>query len=187
MNPDEMIEDLNTPEVREALADLMRYDLDRACDSFLMNTIKDVRSAIRAKPATVKMPAAEIPAPLTDVPESGEVWSICPYSAEKAKGVVRLGGALARRAIAIGMAWDTKDKAVAALDAFTAREPASRPGDDWTPHTPGDLMPCDRTCDVEIRLRNGRVNRGEAGDFHWGFLGDHSDIIEWRYAREDEA
>jgi hypothetical protein len=65
-----------------------------------------------------------------------------------------------------------------------------RPGDDWTPHTPGDPMPCDGGATVQYQMRDGTTSRRpeKAKALDWrSLLGAEWEIIAWRYyAREDE-
>lgn len=104
--------------VREALAAAMR-----GLPCYPNSTLERIQAAIRAKPKTVRMPAADIPAPLTEVPNPGQpIWMIDAAASESGVSNVTHCGTYAERAIALGLAWDTREKAEAALAAFTARE-----------------------------------------------------------------
>jgi hypothetical protein len=66
----------------------------------------------------------------------------------------------------------------------------NRPGADWTPHVPGDPMPCDGEALVDVRYRDGDVSRSDHADhYSWQRLDEDRphdfDITAWRYAREE--
>jgi hypothetical protein len=112
MKPEEIIDEI--PEnVREALASVF----SKPC---VGDELKRLFLAVRKRPATVIIPRAEIPAPLTEVLASGAVWA--PYVAICAR-VVRWTGKLAQKAVDNGIAYATAADAQRALDAMMAREP----------------------------------------------------------------
>jgi hypothetical protein len=116
MKPEEIRDDI-PEDVREALAEFWsEYETDLAADT------RKLRAVTRKRPRTVVIPRAEIPAPLTEVPESGCVW--VPQVPGYAKaGPFRCGGPDARRAVDNDIAYATEADAQRALDAMMAREP----------------------------------------------------------------
>jgi hypothetical protein len=183
MKPEEMRDDIPM-DVREALAAIVR-DLPCAPDSVL----GQIKSALRAKPRTVKLPAADLPAPLEEVPEDGQVWCLD----STYPGALIFWPATHRhslQAVYNGLAFATREEAEAWLTHLQSwRIP--RPGDDWTPHTPGDPIPCDGEAIVQYQMRDGTTSRRpeKAKALDWrSLLGAEWEIIAWRYyAREGEA
>jgi hypothetical protein len=115
MKPEEIRDDI-PEDVREALASIIA-GLPCAPGSVLAQ----IQDAIRKRPATVIIPRAEIPAPLTEVPESGEVWVLIvdPYMQQPSK----VSGDTAAQAVENRIAYATEADAQRALDAMMAREP----------------------------------------------------------------
>jgi len=179
MRPEEMRDDIPA-DVRSALARAMHGP------GAWVNLQAELRDTLRSKPRTVHLPAADLPAPLEEVPEKGEVWTV----SHAAIGVACLGSesSNAKHAVEFGLAFATLEDAEAWLAHMQSW---NRPGADWTPHTPGDPMPCDGEAVVDIRLRNGQVLRGcPANHNGWQRLDDdylhEFDITAWRYAREED-
>jgi hypothetical protein len=111
MKPEEIRDDIPA-DVREALAKVVRTYGGAAT-----NKLCDV---IRKRPATVILPRAEIPAPLSEVPESGVVWAL--YIGVDAR-ITRWRGRIAQKAASNGIAYATEEDAQAVIDAMMAREP----------------------------------------------------------------
>jgi hypothetical protein len=110
MKPEEIRDDIPA-DVREALVEAEHYGLIQS------GALLEI---IRKRPATVILPRAEIPAPLTEVPESGEVWTV--YIGPGAAHVTSIAGDIAAAAVGNGRAYATKEDAQRALDAMMARE-----------------------------------------------------------------
>jgi hypothetical protein len=132
MKPEEIIDEI-PEDVRKALADVMSV-YGEADGEQCRGTLHDLYAAIRKRPATVVIPRAEIPAPLTEVPESGVVW--VPYMAPRTC-VLQWAGKLAQEAMDNGLAYATKEDAQRALDAMMAREPVEAE----TETDPFDIIP----------------------------------------------
>ena len=182
MKPEEMRDDIPM-DLREALAAVLK---GQSLTEYEQSRDR-LRDALRPKPRTVHLCEADLPAPLEEVPEDRVVWSI---DALDLGGVRRIYGEAQYRAIALCLAFATQEDAEAWLAHLQSWW--KRPGADWTPHAPGDPMPCDGNALVDVRLRDGRVLRCCPADSNgWGRLDDDRthdfDIIAWRYAREGEA
>jgi hypothetical protein len=182
MKPEEMRDDI-PKDVREALAAMFRQN------TVWFGEAEKVMQTIRAKPKTVRLPAADLPRPLEEMPESGGVWTVEPAHPWGVRDLNR-GGESARVAIDRGLAWATRKEAEQWL-AHLKSWKNPRPGDDWTPHTPGDPMPCDGEAFVDVRFRDGDVVLSKTADcYDWSaLLVDElypCEITAWRYAREPE-
>jgi hypothetical protein len=139
MKPEEMRADIPM-DVREALGRVLSKQT-------IGDELAALRSVLCPKPRTVHLPAAELPRPLEEVPEAGEVWAI-DGSGEDAVWQTQAG---AYDAVNNGFAWATQAEAEAWLRHLQSWK-NRRPGDDWTPHTPGDPMPCDERAMVVVEL-----------------------------------
>ena len=179
MKPEEMRDDI-PEDVREALARAMHGP------GAWVNLQAELRNTIRPKPRTVRLPAADLPAPLKEVPEDGWAWVL---AQDMPGGIRKATGSALKSAISHGSAWATEADAEAWLAHIQSwRNP--RPGADWTPHTPGDPMPCDGEALVDVRFRDGYVSRSDHADhYSWQRLDEDRphdfDITAWRYAREE--
>ena len=80
------------------------------------------RPETESPPRVCVIPEAVVPAPLTEVPKSGEVWTVCIVGYEAtAFGSARVCKDEAAFAVTHGLAFATKKDADAALDAMLAR------------------------------------------------------------------
>ena len=78
------------------------------------------RPETESPPRVCVIPEAAIPAPLTEVPESGAVWTVCIVGYEGFAPAL-VGKDAAAFAVTHGLAFATKKDANAALDAMLAR------------------------------------------------------------------
>jgi hypothetical protein len=68
-----------------------------------------------------------------------------------------------------------------------AKEPAPSEGGGWSPHTPGDPMPCEGDMLVDILTVCGPLRKREASSLRWYRYHHHTDIIGWRPALAEVA
>lgn len=123
----ELIDDLNTPEVREALARVLATPIPPStwADGMCEAVLALASTALHRRPKQVRIPEAVIPAPLTEVPESGEVWvvRIMPWAMGSARlSPLLVTGDDALRAVKYGLAYATGAHAEQATAAMLARE-----------------------------------------------------------------
>jgi hypothetical protein len=180
MKPEEMRDDIPM-DVREALIAVLK---GQSLTEYEQSRDR-LRDALRPKPRTVHLCEADLPAPLEEVPEDRVVWSI---DALDLGGVRRVYGEAQYRAIALCLAFATQEDAEAWLAHLQSWRPHRPGGVDWTPHTPGDPMPCDEYSRVDYCIRRGNIiSDKRAGSLDWSTrtFCDHR-IAAWRYAREGE-
>lgn len=174
MKPEDMRDDI-PEDVREALS---KFISDGHGASVF--ALRELGFAVRAKPRTVVIPRAEIPAPLTEMPESGVVWVVDLTHPDCVRRVcAKSFPGTVMRVVENDLAWATREDALAAFKAFTAWE-----DDDWIPHTPGDPMPCGSDLTVDVRFESGEVKGAlTAIAWNWGVQNDGYSITAWRPAR----
>jgi len=117
MNIDEIRDDIPA-DVREALVELV----NTYGGTHLGEARDRIAALIRKQPRTEVIPRAVVPAPLTEMPESGSVWT---FEIGPRNSTTLVPSALgASTAVRYGRAYATQADAQAVLDAVLAREAA---------------------------------------------------------------